>query len=94
VLKSTEDNGIQRIDVSLPSGSTVSNWRSGYTNIAAGGSYTTSWNQVFPGLGSLIGTTGFDLVAEDVTPTPFNQPPYPAAGDTDSAGCTVTAAAP
>ncbi len=30
----------------------------------------------------------------DVTPVPYNQPPYPPAGDSDSSSCTVVANAP
>ena len=36
----------------------------------------------------------FTLVAEDVTPAPYNRPPYTAAGDTSTDGCTVTGLAP
>jgi len=79
-----------RININLASGASVSNWRGGYTNIAAGASYVTTWNQNFPALGSLVGDNEFVLVAEDVTPAPFNQPPYPPAGDADSHICTVT----
>ena len=34
------------------------------------------------------------MTVADVTPPPYNLPPYPPAGDTDTAGCTVTGAAP
>ena len=47
-----------------------------------------------PALGSLVGDNIFTLRAEDVTPAPFNQPPYPAAGDTATAGCVVIGVAP
>jgi plastocyanin len=78
-----------RIDVT-----TYSNWKSGSTNVAPGGSYITSWNQGIPALGSLIGSNVFELLAQDVTPSPFNQPPYPQAGDTDSESCTIVAMSP
>ncbi len=83
-----------RIDVALANGSSVSSWRAGFTNIAANGSYVTSWNTVIPAIGAVIGTSTFTLDVEDVTPSPFNQPPYPPAGDTGSASCVVEGIAP
>ncbi len=77
------------IDVTLASGAVYGNWRAGFTNIAAGGEYTTSWNQNFPVLGTLVGLNQFDLLAVDVTPAPYNQPPYPFAGDTSTTLCTI-----
>lgn len=82
------------IDVLLAGGAAYSNWRAGHTNIDSGGSYTTSWNQAIPVLGSVIGSNVFTLVAEDVTPAPYNQPPYPPSGDTAVHDCTVVANAP
>ncbi len=83
-----------RIDVDLAGGQHYSNWRAGWTNIDAGGSFTTSWNQALPALGSLVGPNVFQLLAADVTPSPYNLPPYPPAGDTDTATCSVTGIAP
>lgn len=83
-----------RIDVDLAGGQHYSNWRSGWTNIDAGGSYATSWNQALPALGNLVGPNVFRLLAADVTTSPYNQPPYPPAGDTDTASCTLTGIAP
>jgi hypothetical protein len=40
-----------------------------------------------------VGLNEFRLFAADVTPAPYNQPPYPPAGDTDTDGCTITVAA-
>jgi len=83
-----------RLDVQLASGASYPGWRAGYTNIGPGGSYLASWNQDLPAVGSLVGDSVFSLVAEDVTPAPFNQPPYPSAGDTATASCTVTGIVP
>jgi hypothetical protein len=83
-----------RVDIGLAGGQHYSNWRSGWTNIDAGGSYATSWNQALPALGSLVGPNVFQLLTADVTPAPYNQPPYPPAGGTDSDSCTVTGFAP
>jgi hypothetical protein len=83
-----------RMDASFAGGQFFSFWRAGYTNVAAGGNFSTSWNQNLPALGTLVGSNVFNLVAEDVTPAPYNQPPYPPAGDTDSQDCTVIGIAP
>lgn len=83
-----------RLDATLASGASFPSWRAGYTNIAAGGSYVSTWNQNFPALGTLVGENRFTLLAVDVTPVPYNQPPYPASGDSASDSCTVTGVAP
>jgi len=83
-----------RINVAPGNGSAISNWRAGFTNVPAGDSFSTTWGQNLPALATLIGDNIFTLVAEDVTPAPYNQPPFPASGDTDSGSCTVTATAP
>ena len=92
VLVTSEMAG--RINIKLAGGQGVSGWRAGYTNIGAGSSYLTSWVQSIPALGSVVGDNVFTLVAEDVTPAPYNQPPFPPAGDTDGASCTVTGLGP
>ncbi len=82
------------LDVTLANGQFYPNWRAGNTIIQAGASYYTTWTQNMPAIPSLVGVNSFTLVAEDVTPAPFNQPPYPASGDTDTASCTVEGIAP
>jgi len=83
-----------RIDVQLAGGASYPSWRAGFTNVAAGDSFSTSWNQNIPALGTLIGDNVFGLSAADVTPAPYNQPPYPPSGDTAADDCRVTALAP
>ncbi len=83
-----------RIDIELANGSSYPNWRAGYTNIQPGETFTTSWVQNIPALGSVVGNNTFGLLAEDVTPPPYNQPPYAPSGDTATDVCTVTAVAP
>jgi len=83
-----------RLDVALAGGGFYGNWRAGWANVAPESSYSTNWNQNLPALGSLVGSNVFTLTAADVTPAPYNQPPYPAAGDTDTAQCTVVGNAP
>jgi plastocyanin len=70
------------VDVTTASGSTFPNWRAGFTNIAAGSTFNTSFAVSLPALGTLVGNNTFAIAAADVTPAPFNQPPYPPAGDT------------
>ncbi len=99
VLMTNLYNGDRRriaaqLDVNLANGQYYPNWRAGFSNILPGNSYFTTWPQLMTALPSLVGVNTFTLVAEDVTPAPFNQPPYPASGDTDTANCTVTGIAP
>lgn len=83
-----------RINITLANGTAVFNWRRGYANITAGSIYTTNWNQNIPLALSLVGNNLFTLEAEDVTPAPFNQPPYPPSGDTDVVAKVVTGIKP
>jgi hypothetical protein len=83
-----------RVDAALASGTVIGSYRTGFTNLSPLEVFVRSWGQAFPALGSLAGDNFFTIEAEDVTPAPFNQPPYPPSGDTATDGCTVTAAAP
>lgn len=83
-----------RINVVIGNGSVFGNWRGGWTNLDPGETWSTSWNQPFPGLATVVGDNVFTLVGEDVTPSPYNQPPYLPAGDTATAVSTVTGIAP
>jgi len=83
-----------RIDVDLSGGTSFSNWRAGYTNLAPGETYAAHLALTIPSLLSVIGDNTFTLFAEDVTPAPYNQPPHPASGDTDTSVCIVTGVAP
>ncbi len=80
-----------RIDVKLAGGQGFGNWRSGYTTLDPGQSLSSRWNFTLPAAQTFIGDNRFRLTVEDVTPPPYNHPPYPAAGHTDRDGCTVTA---
>ncbi len=83
-----------RIDMVIANGTPYTNWRAGWTNLSPAEVFATSWNQNLPALGTLVGDNVFTLLAEDVTPAPYNQPPYAPSGDTDSQACTVTGLAP
>ena len=83
-----------RLGVELANGQSFPAWRSGSTTLDSGSSFSTVWSQPFPAFGSLVGENTFRLIAEDVTPEPYNQPPYPPSGDKAGDRCTVTGAAP
>jgi hypothetical protein len=78
-----------RIDVTRADGVHYNNWRAGWTNVAAGAAFSTSWQQNIPALGTLVGDNIFALQVQDTTPAPYNLPPYSPAGDTDSDSVTV-----
>jgi len=79
-----------RIDLDLAGGRHYTSWRSGWTNLEPLETFPVSWNQSIPLIGSLLGDNRFTLLAEDVTPAPYNQPPYLPSGGTDTSICDVT----
>ena len=83
-----------RINLVIGNGTPYTNWRAGWTNLGPGELFATQWNQSLPGLGSLVGDNVFTVLGEDVTPAPYNQPPYSPSGDTAADNCTITATAP
>lgn len=82
------------INISTAVGGTVTNWRSGTVNLGPGEMYNTVFSFTLPAFYSLVGENISQLVLTDVTPPPYNQPPYPpcGAGSTDS--CTVVGRSP
>jgi len=93
-LTSETRQAAARIDVVVGNGTPYTYWRSGYTNLSPAEVYSNAWNQYLPGAQRLVGVNTFTLLGEDVTPAPYNQPPYIPSGDTHSDDCTVTASAP
>ncbi len=83
-----------RINMVIGNGTSYTNWRAGWTNLSPAETYNSLWNQSLPGLASLVGSNVFTLLGADVTPAPYNQPPFAPAGDTDTDSCTVIATAP
>lgn len=78
-----------RIDVTLAGGGFFPNWRTGYTNLSPSEVYTSNWVQSFPAFPQLNGLNTFQLITEDVTPAPYNQPPNQPAGDNIDMTCIV-----
>jgi len=83
-----------RMTLTLASGLTISNWRTGYSTLNPLGNYSTCWYQTVPALNRLVGINTLHLNVEDVTFAPYNQPPFLPSGDTDTASCTVMGIAP
>gem|GEM_PF-1331804 len=82
------------LGITLASGMQINNFRAGFTNLSGYGVYATDWVQNLPALGTLVGSNEFRLEGMDVTPAPYNQPPYAPSGDTDTASRTVVGIAP
>jgi len=83
-----------RLELQIAAGSVFGSFRAGWTNLAPYETYNAVWNQNLPALGTLVGDNLFTLVGVDVTPAPYNQPPFAPSGDTATDGCTVTGVAP
>ncbi len=79
-----------QMDVTLAGGQDHSSWRRGWQNVQPGESFGFFWGQNLPALEPLAGDNDFLLTVLDVTPPPYNLPPYLPSGDTDTAACTVT----
>ncbi len=83
-----------RIDVHLAGGSLFTHWRAGTAKIGAGESLVSVWINSLPANQAMVGENSFTFVSMDVTPAPYNQPPYPPSGHSDSASCLVNGMAP
>jgi hypothetical protein len=84
-------NASGSLNIWLPGGQYYPNYRSGFTNLAPAETFHFCWSQWFPDLPALDGSILFQMVAQDVTPAPYNQPPYPPSGSVATDSCTVTA---
>jgi hypothetical protein len=83
-----------RIDAWDPAHNHVPNWRTGYATIRGGEDRRWLWRLNIPAHPNNVGEHTFIVWATDVTPAPFNQPPYPPSGDTDIDQVIVTGIAP
>jgi predicted outer membrane repeat protein len=77
------------IELVTAAGQRYANWRQGWADLLPGRSLDARWSLELPDLSTLEGMNRFDLVARDVTPAPFNQPPCRPSGHAARAGCTV-----
>jgi len=82
-----------RVDLTLANGGVISGWRRGYTNLPAGDAYYTGLIQALGTFPSLVGDNRCRIVVQDVTPPPYNQPPFPPSGQQDTDLVAVHAAA-
>jgi hypothetical protein len=78
-----------RLEAQLSDGTLFENWRSADVVLDDVEQRTYSWIQDLPAHPGLAGENVFRLRATDISPAPFNQPPYPASGCTGSAECAV-----
>jgi parallel beta-helix repeat protein/predicted outer membrane repeat protein len=82
-----------RIDLALGNGGVIGGWRRGFTNLLPGDAHYTSLLQPLPAFPSLVGENRCRMVVQDVTPAPYNQPPYPPSGQMDTDMVSIHAAA-
>ncbi len=83
-----------RIAVTLANGNVYDPWRANFTDIQPQSNFTIQFPANLPATGTVIGSNTFVLTAEDVTPAPYNQPPYPASGTTCTSANVVVGVAP
>jgi hypothetical protein len=83
-----------RLDLDLADGTVIFGFRSGYSQIQTAGARTYNWSQNIPHIGRVVGVNTFTLTASDITVAPYNQPPYPPSGDSDTDICLVSGFAP
>ena len=79
-----------RVDVTKANGGFISNVWSGWSNVAPYSAKSEVRTLTIPNIPSVIGDNVFELHVLDITPPPYNQPPFPPDGGTDSDTCTVT----
>jgi hypothetical protein len=82
------------VDLTLANGMVHAGWRRGHVNILPGETRSATVGVPLPAIIPLAGDNVFDLAARDTTRAPYNQPPHPPAGDTDTDSCTVTGLQP
>jgi len=71
-----------KIDLWLGGGSPYYNWRFRAVSLAASGTWNQCWNNQVDDLQTLEEKNIVRLTVVDVTPPPYNQPPYPPSGAT------------
>ncbi len=74
---------VGRLCFTLANGNCYRSLQPGVLKLGPYENYTFSWSQMIPFSKRSLGTNIFHISAQDVTPPPFNQPPYPRSGDKD-----------
>jgi len=64
--------------LTLADGHSFPQWRQGLISLAPNETQMVNWNHPVPAYQSLVGSNSLALTWMDITPPPFNQPPYPA----------------
>ncbi|MFH1509512.1 MAG: FG-GAP repeat protein [bacterium] len=78
-----------KIRVDLANGTVFDNWKQGTKTLTSFNNFSYHFSATLPRSGSVFGNNVFTLFGEDITPSPYNQPPYPPSGDTDTDACIV-----
>jgi hypothetical protein len=80
-----------RVDLETAGGLYVASISSGEVNLPAGVGefYLTSWVKPLTVRFATVGLNRYHLLMTDITPPPYNQPPYPPAGTEAADDCTV-----
>jgi len=82
------------IDVLTADCTSFLNWKAGTVDLYPGQSINPSFSQYLPNNPIVTGNNLFIFTAVDVTPFPYNQPPFPPSGDTATSRCIVEGVAP
>ncbi|MFH1509218.1 MAG: FG-GAP repeat protein [bacterium] len=77
------------IRVDLANGVVFENWKQGVKTLSSFNYFSYHFSQMLPRSASVFGNNVFTIYAEDITSPPYNQPPYPPSGQTDTDVCVV-----
>jgi len=77
------------IDILTAGGASLQHWRSGVITLLPGEVLDAGFSKMIPALPTTTGDNLMTFNGMDITPAPYNQPPYAPSGDTDSAQCLI-----
>ena len=85
-----------RVDLETAGGLYLASISSGEVNLPAGVGeyYLASWVKPLPVRFATVGLNRYHVLMTDISPPPFNQPPYPPSGSAAGDNCTVLATIP
>jgi len=80
-----------RVDLETAGGLYMASISKGEFSLPAGIGeyYSTSWIKPLPARILNVGVNRYTLIVTDISPLPFNQPPYPPSGSVNTGNCTV-----